>query len=128
MSSTARRWTRPGLATINHSTCLAWEHQKSCMVCDEVCPFKAIHFENPPGSQIATPYVLEERCAGCGNCEHYCPVRNRAAITVIPMGALRLEQGSFIAHGKSLGLEISLEEATRDSEKIQPGPAPGSTD
>ncbi|MBW1713005.1 MAG: 4Fe-4S dicluster domain-containing protein [Deltaproteobacteria bacterium] len=125
---TERRWARPGLAAINRSTCLAWEHQKRCMVCGEVCPFKAIHFEKPAGGQVAAPYVLEERCAGRGSCEHYCPVGNRAAITVVPMGALRLERGSFIDHGQSLGLKISLKEASQSQKKVQSGPAPGFTD
>ncbi len=103
-----RRWAKTGTARVMRERCLAWEHQKRCMVCDEVCPYSAIKFRDEPGNPVPVPEVLEERCSGCGFCEHHCPVQNQSAIFVTPMGALRLNEGSFMEQGKSQGLNISL--------------------
>jgi formate hydrogenlyase subunit 6/NADH:ubiquinone oxidoreductase subunit I len=72
-------------------------------------PYSAIKFRNEPGNPVPVPEVLEERCSGCGFCEHHCPVQNQSAIYVTPMGAVRLNKGSFMEYGKSQGLNISLE-------------------
>lgn len=104
-----RRWAKTGTARIMRDMCLAWEHQKRCMVCDEVCPYSAIKFRSEPGNPVPVPEVIEERCSGCGFCEHHCPVQNQSAIYVTPMGAVRLSKGSFMEYGKSQGLNISLE-------------------
>lgn len=122
-----RRWARSGMAVIDRARCLAWEQQKSCMVCDEVCPYKAINFERQAGAGNAVPHVQEDRCAGCGYCEHYCPVAGTPAITVSPAGALRLKSGSYMAHGRSLGLNISTKKAASPEALPQDGPAPGFT-
>jgi polyferredoxin len=103
-----RRWAKTGTARIMRERCLAWEHQKRCMVCDEVCPYSAVKFRDEPGNPVPVPEVLEDRCSGCGFCEHHCPVQNQSAIIVTPMGALRLNEGSFMDQGKSQGLNISL--------------------
>jgi ferredoxin-type protein NapF len=103
-----RRWAKTGTARIMREKCLAWEQQKRCMVCDEVCPYSAVKFRNEPGNPVPVPEVMEERCSGCGFCEHHCPVQNQSAIFVTPMGALRLNEGSFMEQGKSQGLNISL--------------------
>ena len=103
-----RRWAKAGTARVMREMCLAWEHQKRCMVCDEVCPYSAVKFRDEPGNPVPVPEVLEDRCAGCGFCEYHCPVQNQSAIIVTPMGALRLNEGSFMEQGKSQGLNISL--------------------
>lgn len=103
-----RRWAKTGTARIMREMCLAWEHQKRCMVCDEVCPYSAIKFRDEQGNPVPVPEVIEERCSGCGFCEHHCPVQNQSAIFVTPMGAQRLNEGSFMEDGKSQGLNISL--------------------
>ncbi|MDY6881663.1 MAG: 4Fe-4S binding protein, partial [Thermodesulfobacteriota bacterium] len=108
LSPDERVWAKTGTAMVIRSKCLAWEQQKSCMVCDEVCPYKAVEFKKEPGNKVPVPQVREERCAGCGYCEHFCPAQNRSAIVVTPMGALRLARGSFRAEGKSQGLNLSL--------------------
>lgn len=105
---TERRWAKSGTARVMRERCLAWEHQKRCMVCDEVCPYSAIKFRDEPGNPVPVPEVLEDRCAGCGFCEYHCPVQNQSAIIVTPMGALRLNEGSFMEQGRSQGLNISL--------------------
>ena len=103
-----RIWAKTGTAMILKEKCLAWEHQKRCMVCDEVCPYKAIRFRKIEDNPVPVPEVLEERCSGCGFCEHHCPVLNQSAIIVTPMGSLRLNNGSFMEQGRQQGLDISL--------------------
>jgi len=108
LSKDERIWAKTGTAVIFRRKCLAWEQQKSCMVCDEVCPYKAVEFRKEPGNPVPVPQVREEKCAGCGYCEHFCPVQNQSAIVVTPMGALRMSEGSYIAQGKSEGLNLSI--------------------
>lgn len=103
-----RRWAKIGTAVISRERCLAWEHKKRCMVCDEVCPYGAVQFRYEPGNPVPVPEVYEDRCSGCGHCEHHCPVKNQSAIVVTAMGALRLRQGSFRRQGEQQGLRISL--------------------
>ncbi len=127
-----RIWAKTGTAYIVRQKCLAWEHQKSCMVCDEVCPYDAIDFKRQPGNPYAVPHVNEDRCAGCGFCEHYCPVRSRAAIVVIPQGELRLVRGAYEPAARRKGLLLQLKpkkQASGGGYPVQPAPtgdsAPG---
>ena len=59
-----RIWAKTGTANIIRQKCLAWEFNKSCMVCDEVCPYDAIEFLNEKGKTVPVPHVLEDKCAG----------------------------------------------------------------
>lgn len=127
-----RPWAKTGTARIIRRKCLAWEFQKSCMVCDEVCPFDAIEFVRDKDARVPVPHVLEHKCAGCGYCEHFCPVRNQAAIVVTPMDALRLTDGSYAAAGQARGMSLSLKPAGDPGAVSYPGspeaegqPAPG---
>ncbi len=124
-----RIWAKTGTSIISKERCLAWEHKKRCMVCDEVCPFGAVKFGYEPGIPVPVPGVFEDRCSGCGHCEHHCPVQNRPAIFVIPMGALRINTGSFEEQGRRQGLQISLKHKDAGvPPDIQEGIAPGFTE
>jgi len=120
-----RIWAKTGTAVIDRQRCLAWEHRKSCMVCDEVCPFDAIDFLQDPGNPYAVPHVAEDRCAGCGYCEHFCPVQNRSAIVVTPMGALRLPSGGYRREGLARGLSFRLRSASGKAQSESMDAAPG---
>jgi len=123
---TDRIWAKIGTAMILRQKCLAWEQQKRCMVCDEVCPYKAIEFTKEEGNKVPVPNILEERCTGCGRCEYHCPVRNQAAIIVTPLGALRIDKGSMKEQGESQGLKISIKhKEDMGSQVIEDGPPPG---
>ncbi|HMA86996.1 MAG TPA: 4Fe-4S binding protein [Desulfosalsimonadaceae bacterium] len=108
LSPVDRVWAKTGTAVIYRQKCLAWEHKKSCMVCDEVCPYDAIEFEKKPDLPYPVPHVKEDNCAGCGYCEHYCPVQNDAAIVVTAMNEIRLTTGSFKETGKIRGHKLTL--------------------
>ncbi len=106
---TERVWAKIGTAVIFRQQCLAWEYKKSCMVCDEVCPYDAVEFEKRPDLPHPVPHVIEDKCSGCGHCEHACPVYNQAAIVVTPMNSLRLKPGeSFEYAAKSRGFNLQL--------------------
>jgi MauM/NapG family ferredoxin protein len=103
LSLTERRCAKVGTAYLNRQKCLAWELAKKCLICDEVCPFDAVEFRVIPGHRIAVPFINENRCSGCGYCEHHCPVRSVPAIVVEPMLALRLSGGSYCARAREMG-------------------------
>jgi len=110
-----RLWAKVGTAHILRQKCLAWEFDRKCLVCDEVCPYDAIDLKPEPGRKVAVPFVVENRCSGCGFCEHHCPVEARPAIVVEPMEALRLSAGSYRQQGRAIGLDLVLRTQKRAS-------------
>ncbi|MGQ9631856.1 MAG: 4Fe-4S binding protein [bacterium] len=97
-----------GTASIDHRRCLAWEHDRLCLICDEQCPYDAIELKEVEG--LKRPFVYEHKCSGCGMCEAKCPVEGESAIVVLPIGEIRLKTGSYIAEAKRLNLDIKLVE------------------
>ncbi len=80
-----------GHAYIDRDRCIPWTDNRVCLVCEEMCPLpeKAIQLEDAAitsadGTQvlIPRPYVLRDRCIGCGICENRCPLAGEAAIRV----------------------------------------------
>lgn len=89
-----------GLANVNHSTCVAWNGGRDCVVCAEVCPYSAVVFRDTwddslpkdatrpisdPGNKgrmKRVPTVDEKLCTGCGLCEYHCPVLPDHSIVV----------------------------------------------
>ncbi len=126
-----RTWAKTGTAVITRQKCLAWEFKKSCMVCDEVCPYDAINFLKEKGSKVPVPHVTENRCAGCGYCEHFCPVQNQAAIEVTPMDAIRGNQGKYESEARLKGFKLSLKTSGKGTTPVElfpettEGTAPG---
>lgn len=118
---TERIWAKVGTAQILRHKCLAWELDRKCLVCDEVCPYDAIVLERVTGIKVPVPFVIENRCSGCGYCEHHCPVEAMPAIVVEPMDALRLSKGSYRQKGRSIGLTLELQ---RKSPRIEKGQSP----
>lgn len=128
-----KMWAKMGTAIVLRQKCLAWEWGKPCLVCKEVCPYGAIEMRRVDSSPVTVPFVLGNRCVGCGACESRCPVQATAAIQVEPMGALRLATGSFERTGRGMGLDIRRAVkpgAPAGPENLAPGsspfdPAPG---
>lgn len=123
LSVSEKPWAKMGTARILPSKCLAWEWDRSCLVCDEACPFGAIDLRQDPEHDVAVPFVRENRCTGCGACEHACPVQGQSAIRINPMGAVRLAEGSFKQRGRQLGLDISREHA-EEKDALSPSSGP----
>ena len=87
-----------GNATIERNLCIAWEQGKVCLICDEVCPYDAVEFKlvKDELGAIKRPFVIEEKCVGCGQCEKGCPVNGPAAIYITPINEERKNSGSYI--------------------------------
>ena len=108
-----------GTAYILHHKCLAWEQQKECLVCDEVCPYDAIELKRVEGNPVPVPFVTENRCAGCGFCQNHCPVAVQKAVVVEAMGALRLSEGSYAEAALAAGLDIRLRNEQQNAAPVQ---------
>lgn len=108
LSGEEKIWAKIGTAQILRHRCLAWEFDKKCLVCDEVCPFGAVTLQRVPGISSAVPFVDETRCSGCGFCEFHCPVQHQSAIEITPMSALRITTGSYRETGRRQGLALEL--------------------
>jgi len=92
-------FARLGTAVLDRNRCIAWEQNKMCVVCDEVCPYNAIEakmLETPKGL-FKVPVVYEELCTGCGICEHHCPVFDTAAIVIYKFGENRRSSGPYVS-------------------------------
>lgn len=110
LPSEERVWSKLGTAKVDRETCLAWKDKKKCLVCDEVCPYGAVSLKPEPGNPVYVPHVDETHCAGCGYCEHFCPVRPGRAILVEPKDQIRLASGSPAQAARAKGLSLSLKQ------------------
>jgi len=121
-----KMWAKMGTAVIDTDTCLAWAHDQPCLICDEACPYGAVHLSQVQGQEVSVPLVRFEQCTGCGFCEHACPVQAEPSIQVIPMWQMRLAHGSYVQEGKRLGMRISRggqvsEEGSEQPRGLPPG-------
>ncbi|MBD3390895.1 MAG: 4Fe-4S dicluster domain-containing protein [Chitinivibrionales bacterium] len=112
-----KRFAKIGTAVINRHRCLAWEQNKECLVCDEICPYNAITpmiVETTTGP-FKVPVVNEDLCLGCGMCEQHCPITDRAAIVVFRFGENRRASGPYVRDDEKAQI---LEERRRSDEDI----------
>jgi len=125
-----------GNATIEKNYCIAWEQGKLCLVCDESCPYDAIEFRMVTDNlgTIQRPFVIEDKCVGCGQCEHACPVNGRAAIYVTPINEVRKNEGSYITEKVRRLREVKDDgdsfagSPAGETGGIAPTPAPAASD
>jgi len=113
-----KQWAKMGTAVVLRQKCLAWEEDKRCVVCQEVCLYGAISLRSLPGHLAPVPFVKADRCFGCGACEYHCPVTS-PAIVMEALGALRLRKGSYIEAAREARLTLEL--APKDAKNWQPG-------
>lgn len=64
-----------GKAAINEDWCLAYK-LIGCKFCYDACPYEAIELD-----EKERPYLIEEKCNGCGACEAVCVSLKNASIT-----------------------------------------------
>jgi len=97
-----KTYARMGTAVVDRARCIAWEQDKHCLICDEICPYDAIAaVPDPEGRGTALrPEVDERICIGCGLCESRCPVDGPAAIQVFSINEERVRTGSYITEEK----------------------------
>jgi len=109
-----KQYAKIGTARIVASRCIAWEQNKRCLICDEICPYNAISSQFVADHTVTVPVVDENRCNGCGYCESKCPVVGESAILVEPIGELRLASGSYRKKAEELGLVFHAKEGVED--------------
>lgn len=99
LSYEQKRFAKIGTAVIDRHRCLAWEQNKECLVCDEVCPYNAVEFRlvETTTALFRVPVVHEDLCIGCGLCEQHCPINDKAAIVVFRFGENRREEGAYVS-------------------------------
>jgi MauM/NapG family ferredoxin protein len=114
MDKKERIWAKTGTAVILPHKCIAWEHDRKCMVCDEVCPYDAVKFIKQKDKPVPVPIVRENMCAGCGYCEYHCPVKHDAAIIVTAFQEVRLAVGSYEKEGRARGFDLALDRKKED--------------
>ena len=114
LSLEEKLFAKIGTARIEKSRCIAWEQDKKCLICDEICPYNAISSQFVPDHPVTVPVVDENKCNGCGYCENKCPVVGESAILVEPLGELRLAAGSYMERAKELGLVFHAKTEVRD--------------
>ena len=118
-----KRFAKIGTAVIDKNRCLAWEQNKECLVCDEVCPYHAI---DPTVLQTArgmfkVPVVDADLCMGCGMCEQRCPIFDTAAIVVYRFGENRRLKGPYMSEAQ----KQMVTEKRKRTDAISIGPGPG---
>jgi len=101
-----------GTAVIDRNRCIAWEQLKLCLICDEMCPYDAIDFLDITDEKgtLQRPFVLEDKCVGCGQCENKCPVKGPAAIYVTPIREVRQNTGTYITEQMKKLREVKEED------------------
>ncbi|MBI4773293.1 MAG: 4Fe-4S binding protein [Deltaproteobacteria bacterium] len=125
LSLDEKKYAKIGTAFIDRSRCIAWEEDRACLICDEICPYNAIVMRPVTDNRNTVPFVNENKCNGCGYCENKCPVLGEAAIRVSPHGELRLFDGSYErtaqAHGLVFHAKGGLEESFSFTKPKQDG-------
>ncbi len=100
-----KRQAKIGTAVVYPQLCLAWAEKRSCVVCQEVCAYGAVELKSHATSSVPVPTINQNKCYGCGFCEHHCPVRI-PAIAVQPLNVLRLKQNNYAEAAKGAGLDL----------------------
>jgi ferredoxin-type protein NapG len=63
-----------GMAVLNKDWCLAYK-LIGCRYCYDACPYEAMGLDDS-----GRPYVIEDKCNGCGACESVCVSLKNASI------------------------------------------------
>jgi polyferredoxin len=93
-----------GNVFFDKNRCLPFAKGVPCIVCEEHCPTpdKAIQFRearvmNSKDEEVLVkqPYVIDERCIGCGICETKCPLPGKSAVRVTSAGESRNPQNAL---------------------------------
>ncbi len=104
------RPVKVGTAFYDLGRCLPHAMGITCLVCEEVCPVspkaiqtrlekRAVSRVDPKTGQkteeiveLQLPYIVPDRCIGCGSCESACPITDLPAVRVSSFGESRERQ------------------------------------
>jgi MauM/NapG family ferredoxin protein len=114
LSLEEKLFAKIGTARVEKSRCIAWEQDRKCLICDEICPYNAISSQFITGHPVTVPVIDENKCNGCGYCENKCPVIGESAILVEPLGELRMASGSYKEKARELGLVFHAKTEVKD--------------
>jgi polyferredoxin len=100
----AGRPIKLGTAFYDKGRCLPWSMDTPCIVCEEICPTspKAIWAEDVWVTKAGKPVRLQQPrvdpqlCIGCGACEKVCPVKDKPAVYVTPIGESRSDDRQLL--------------------------------
>jgi MauM/NapG family ferredoxin protein len=108
LSAGEKPYVKIGTAVVDTHRCLAWEQNRECLVCDEVCPYNAIEVRQVLTAKgpFRVPIVKEDLCVGCGMCEKQCPVFDRGAIEVYRFGETRLSEGPYASDSRKRRIDL----------------------
>ena len=104
LSLTQKHNTKIGNVFFDKNRCLPYAKGIPCIVCEEHCPtpdkaiqFREAHVLNSKGEKVLVkqPYVIDERCIGCGICETKCPLPGPSAVRVTSAGEIRNPQNAL---------------------------------
>jgi len=83
-----------GTAFFDRNRCIPWAENRNCAVCEENCPIhdkaiilrpeQVVDSSTGESRTVKRPYVLIDRCVGCGICENKCPLPGQSAVRVGP--------------------------------------------
>jgi len=122
-----KSFAKIGTAVINRHRCLAWEQNKECLVCDEVCPYNAIEMKMVQTDKelFKVPIVYEDVCMGCGMCEQRCPIFDEAAIIVYRFGENRRASGPYANEWQKQAMRERRKKSDAGALESGPSAAPG---
>jgi MauM/NapG family ferredoxin protein len=110
LSLARKHATKIGNVFFDHNRCLPYAKGIPCIVCEEHCPTpdKAIQFRearvlNSRGEEVLVkqPFVIDERCVGCGICEAKCPLPGQSAVRLTSAGESRNPENGLPAQSQS---------------------------
>jgi formate hydrogenlyase subunit 6/NADH:ubiquinone oxidoreductase subunit I len=85
LSPEEKKRQHPNVAVWHAERCVAASGKDKCNACVRHCPVGAISHVQRSGAPADAPMIPRvdaEKCIGCGACEHFCPARPKAAMTV----------------------------------------------
>ena len=124
LSLSEKKWAKIGTAEVIQRRCIAYAEGRSCVVCQEVCPYGAIELVRVHNVSAPVPVVKKEACYGCGYCEYHCPASPKAVLTR-PAGALRLESLNYKQAALAQGLSLLPKEGPAYEPGVEDEIAPG---
>ncbi|MFC1619500.1 4Fe-4S binding protein [Candidatus Neomarinimicrobiota bacterium] len=104
LSLEQKQKTPMGLAYFDKDLCIPYAKNEDCIVCEEHCPTpeKAIKLDEkdtvlPDGTvkRVKYPYMVREKCIGCGICEMKCPLPGEPGIFVTIENQVRLTKSDI---------------------------------